>query len=238
MGRPRPGCSHHLARKDFVALRDLCPHGFVRDAQRRLTASGHLDRDHPAPRHGPRERDPARGGGPHRGTRPRGEVDTPMAPRVRTGGRLPSAYHRRPAGEGPGAVALRCGCRGCPGAGPSRQHGRRHGQQSGQHGQQDRRQDGAEPAYGRFRSAVHGGTISRWAVPRGSWPGSVDSRRVVDIAVTRHSTGPVHFFWRSGSPGRLRTPRHLPLFGGVRAPRSLVARRVGASGATANLRSR
>lgn len=97
---------------------------------------------------------------------------------------------------------------------------------------------GPDPGSVLVRCDSHGTTVPRRPGPRGSWTGSVEYRPVVDSAVTRHSTGPVHFFWRSGSPGRLRTPRHLPLNGGGRAPRSLVARRVGASGATANLRSR
>ncbi len=138
-------------------------------------------------------------------------------------------------GQGPESAARR---REQPGNQPRRQpcHQPRHPPRGG------RRHVTGAVAAGRgtapVRSDSHGTTVPRGAAPRGSWTGSVDYRPVVDSAVTRHPAGPVHFFWRSGSPGRLRTPRHLPLFGGGRAPRSLVARRVGASGATAILRSR
>lgn len=41
-------------------------------------------------------------------------------------------------------------------------------------------------------------TLQDPAGSRGSWTRSVDDGRVVDIAVTWHPAGPVHFLWRSG----------------------------------------
>lgn len=41
-------------------------------------------------------------------------------------------------------------------------------------------------------------TLPGPALSRGSWARSGDDGRVVDIAVTRHPAGPVHFLWRSG----------------------------------------
>ncbi len=46
----------------------------------------------------------------------------------------------------------------------------------------------------------------------------VDNSPVVDIGVTRCSAGPVHFRWRPGPPGRLRTPRHVIRQRSVSAP--------------------
>ncbi|GAA2983300.1 hypothetical protein GCM10020227_59990 [Streptomyces flavovirens] len=109
MGGPRPGRTHQLPGRHLVALRHVRPHRFVREAQRWVAAARHLDRDHSAPRHLSRERDPARRGGPHHGARPGGEVDPAVPRAVRVLGRLPPPYDPGPAGERPGTLAVEGG---------------------------------------------------------------------------------------------------------------------------------
>ncbi|RPK42237.1 hypothetical protein EES39_20870 [Streptomyces sp. ADI92-24] len=256
--RPRGHDRHHLPRSDLVALGDQWAHRLVRGPQRWIARTRELDRQHPSSRDAARERDPAGSGREHRRPRSGGEVHPAVPPPVLRGGRLPPPYDHGPPRQRPDPFAVRrihrdrrrhgCGRRLCRGRGgrPAAPHREKRsgGCRRGRPHQAPRpaarcaADHGPEPGSVPGRCVSHGTTVPRQTGSRGSWPGSVEYRPVVDSAVTRHSTGPVHFLWRSGSPGRLRTPRHLLLNGGGRAPRSLVARRVGASGATANLRSR
>lgn len=257
VGRPRPHDRHHLSRGDLVPLGDQGAHRLVRGPQRWIARPRELDRQHPSSGDATGERDPAGGGREHRCSRSGAEVHPAVPPPVLRGGRLPPPYDRRPPRQRPDAIAgrrihrdrrrHRCGrlSRGRRGNstaphGEKRRGGRRRCRphQTPRAAARCAAAPGPGTASVPVRCVSHGTTVLRRAGSRGSWTGSVEYRPVVDSAVTRHSTGPVHFFWRSGSPGRLRTPRHLPLNGGGRAPRSLVARRVGASGATAILRSR
>lgn len=268
MERPRRHDRHHLPRGDLVPLRDQRAHRLVRGPQRRIARPRQLDRQHSPPRDVARERDPAGSGREHLRTRPGREVHPAVPRPVVRGGRLPSPYDHGPPGQWPDPSAIgrrihRGGGRGGRGRGhgrgrpvlggrrpapPPRREKRRGGRRRDRPRQAPRpaapltarcaAAPGPDPRSVLVRCVSHGTTVPRRPGPRGSWTGSVEYRPVVDSAVTRRSAGPVHFLWRSGSPGRLRTPRHLPLNGGGRAPRSLVARRVGASGATAILRSR
>lgn len=257
MGRPRRHDRHHLPRGDLVPLCDQGGHRLVRGPQRRIARPRELDRQHPSSRDVARERHPARSGREHLRSRSGAEIH-PAVPRpVVRGGRLPPPYDRGPPRQRPDSSSVRRIHR------DRRRHGRgrpfrgRRGRPAAPHREQCRggcrrrrphqapgraarcaAAPGPDPGSVPVRCVSHGTTVPRRAGSRGSWTGSVEYRPVVDSAVTRHSTGPVHFLWRSGSPGRLRTPRPLLLNGDGRAPRSLVARRVGASGATANLRSR
>lgn len=257
MGRPRRHDRHHLPRGDLVPLGDQGGHRLVRGPQRRIARPCELDRQHASSRDAARERDPARGGREHLRSRSGAEVHPAVPPPVVRGGRLPPPYDHGPPRQRPDPSSVRrirrgrC-CHGCGwlsrgrGGRPAAPHRekRRGGCRRRRPHQRPRlaarcaAAPGPDPGSVPGRCVSHGTTVPRRAGSRGSWTGSVEYRPVVDSAVTRHSTGPVHFLWRSGSPGRLRTPRHLPLNGDGRAPRSLVARRVGASGATANLRSR
>lgn len=234
--RPWAGHCDRLPRGHLVARPDLRAHGLVREAQRGITTPGHLDGEDPAPGHLPGEHDRAGGRRQHGSSRRGGEIDAAVARPVRTGRRFPPPYDEGPSGERPGPVAGRFrhprhGRR--PGAGTSQQHREQCCQCGG-----SCPPSGSGQAGGRSRCAVHDVTISRQPVPRGT---------MVRICGRRSGCGHRRHPAPDGSRTLLLAIRvtgstsHAPpppsLRGG-RAPRSLVARRVGASGATANPRSR
>ena len=238
----------HLARRHLRALLRRRPHRLVGRAQGWVARAVQFHRDDSAARDPAREGDAAGGDGPDRGAGRRREVDPAMAPAVGGGRGFPAAYHRRTQPHRPGAAdgGHRCvgavepwaNCRRGPPPGPppvspapppgpppglAVEGGRR-----GESGVPRRprrppsgpRRQGRQQRPPRTHRSVfsHARTVPCATEKSGSWPGSVEYRPVVDSGVTRHLAGPVHFLWRSGSPGRLRTPRHQALKQPVSAP--------------------
>lgn len=232
MGARRFQYADHLARRHLRALLRRRPHRLVGRAQGWVARAVQFHRDDSAARDPAREGDAAGGDGPDRGAGGRGEVDPAMTPAVGGGRGFPAAYHRRTQAHRPGAADRGHRCVGGRGrrrtaAGTAAkasakataripvESGRRR--ESGDHRGHHQSQQQRRPRTHRSVFS-HARTVPCATEKSGSWPGSVEYRPVVDSGVTRHLAGPVHFLWRSGSPGRLRTPRHQALKQPLSAP--------------------
>lgn len=137
----RPGLQNcdHLPRDGLLALLDQRAYRLVSRAQWRITRPRHLDRDNPAPRDAPCERDPAGRGGAHRRTGLGGEIDATVPPSIGTGRRFPPPYDRGAPLERPHALGAG------PGVGSGGGGGGVRAAQQSEYGQGHRREQGPRP---------------------------------------------------------------------------------------------